>query len=92
MTEETLTGEETVAGETETITAGVSEVVTTGLKKCTKLHVPTVELRLKFRSNLQKAGQFTVETAFQITENFNNNPTLMLILDTLGLTFNMFNY
>jgi hypothetical protein len=81
MTEEALTGEETVTGERETIVAGASEVGIADPGKCTRLYVPTAVLRLKFRSNQLKADRFTVEIAFLTTEVSKNSPTWVLIRD-----------
>jgi hypothetical protein len=78
MTEEILTvvaiETATVAAAVETATAAeVSEAATVAPGKCTRLPVLTVVLRLKFRSNQQRDGRFTVETAFLITEDSNYN-------------------
>jgi hypothetical protein len=77
MTEEILT---VVAIETATVAAvgtatveEVSEAATPAPGKCTRLPVLTVVLRPKFRSNQQKDGRFTAETAFLITGDSNDN-------------------
>jgi hypothetical protein len=51
----------------------VSEVATVAPEKCTRLSVLTVGLRLKFRSNQPKDGQYTAENAFLTTEAFKYN-------------------
>jgi len=55
---------------TETAAAGVSEAATAAPEKCTRLSVLTAGLRLKFHSNLPKAGRFIAGIAFLTTGSF----------------------
>jgi hypothetical protein len=55
------------AAATETATVEVSEAAIAAPGKCTRLPVLTAVLRPKFRSSLQKEGQFIAETAYLTT-------------------------
>jgi hypothetical protein len=86
MTEEILT---VAAAETATAVAVVvSEAVQAAPEKWPKLPVLTAVLRLKFRSNQPKDGQFTAEIAFLTTGSSKDN--LYWVLIQFGSTLNSF--